>query len=548
MAYDPTNFFNNGTLVGVAGNVNAPGGQGTWVIVNGVASYYPPNSTAYIPGAGITITGTAPVLTIANAGVVDLVQGSITAAGVIDIGANLTLNAGGTLSGSAGGGGSLGVNYAGTIYPTVAAGAEISLSGTAGVLTIASQGVTAEVGTIFSSFNTLVAGSEITFSGTSPDLTISSAGGGSGGITEFVQGTVTATGAATIGTGLTLTGTTNPTLTAGTAAGTIGVEFGGTLYPTLAAGSGFTLTGSGATLTGSASGSGGGATFTNGTVSLVPSVVSISTGLGLVNDSTYPSSPTVVNSNTNSYPNSGSGSNSLFLSATPTLGNYVLIVVINAPGFGSGGTPTATSSMTLIADLEINVSGAYVSVYGGTVISGDPNPGLSNLGASSGIIYEFTGSTVSGVTAALVSVASSGSYVLSYTQSSLINSVVLSAFEIANLPTLSSPLPSGSTVDANIYNNQTVNLQVLRSPVVTGAATFGVTSSAPNASAPNGVSIIVKGVQTASLSEVILTAQIPTTINGTFAGDFETMTITTGNTATSVSISGTSLILNLGTP
>lgn len=257
MAYDPTNFFNNGTLVGVAGNVNAPGGQGTWVIVNGVASYYPPNSTAYIPGAGITITGTAPVLTIANAGVVDLIQGSITAAGVIDIGANLTLNAGGTLSGSAGGGGSLGVNYAGTIYPTVAAGAEISLSGAAGVLTIASEGITAEVGTIFSSFNTLVAGSEITFSGTSPDLTISSAGG-AGGITEFVQGTITATGTATVGTGLTLTGTTNPTLTAGAAAGTIGVEFGGTLYPTLAAGSGFTLTGSGATLTGSASGGGGG--------------------------------------------------------------------------------------------------------------------------------------------------------------------------------------------------------------------------------------------------------------------------------------------------
>ena len=247
MAYDPTNFFNNGTLVGVAGNVNAPGGQGTWVIVNGVASYYPPNSTAYIPGAGITITGTAPVLTIANAGVVDLVQGSITAAGVIDIGANLTLNAGGTLSGSAGG------------------------------------GVTAEVGTIFSSFNTLVAGGNISFSGTSPDLTLSSTGG-AGGITEFVQGTITATGTATVGTGLTLTGTTNPTLTAGTAAGTIGVEFGGTLYPTLAAGSGFTLTGSGATLTGSASG-GGSSPYT-------PPVLS---GFTIFNQ---PSGSTIANSST----------------------------------------------------------------------------------------------------------------------------------------------------------------------------------------------------------------------------------------------------------
>jgi hypothetical protein len=196
MAYDPLNFFNNGTLVGVAGNVNAPGGQGVWVIANGVASYYPPNSTAYIPGVGITITGTAPVLTIANAGVVELAQGTIAAAGTIDIGANLTLNAGGTLSGSAGGGGG----------------------------------------------QTFASGQGISFSGTSPDFTINNEG-----VLELIQGATTATGNITVGSNLTLSGNTLTGPAGGS--GTIGVEVGGTLYPTLAAGTDISLTGSGATLT-----------------------------------------------------------------------------------------------------------------------------------------------------------------------------------------------------------------------------------------------------------------------------------------------------------
>ena len=244
MAYDPLNFFNNGTLVGVAGNVNAPGGQGVWVIANGVASYYPPNSTAYIPGIGITITGTAPVLTIANAGVLELAQGTIAAAGTIDIGANLTLNSGGTLSGSAGGGGG----------QTFASGQGISFSGTSPDFTINNEGVLELIQGATTASGNITVGSNLTLSGS----TLSGSAGGSGGITEFIQGTLTATGAATLGSGLTLSGTTNPTLTAGTASGTIGVEYAGTLYPTLAAGSGFTLTGSGATLTGSASGGGGG--------------------------------------------------------------------------------------------------------------------------------------------------------------------------------------------------------------------------------------------------------------------------------------------------
>ena len=244
MAYDPLNFFNNGTLVGVAGNVNAPGGQGVWVIANGVASYYPPNSTAYIPGIGITITGTAPVLTIANAGVLELAQGTIAAAGTIDIGANLTLNSGGTLSGSAGGGGG----------QTFASGQGISFSGTSPDFTINNEGVLELIQGATTASGNITVGSNLTLSGS----TLSGSAGGSGGITEFIQGTLTATGAATLGSGLTLSGTTNPTLTAGTASGTIGVEYAGTLYPTLAAGTDVTLSGSGSTLTVSASGGGGG--------------------------------------------------------------------------------------------------------------------------------------------------------------------------------------------------------------------------------------------------------------------------------------------------
>ena len=524
MAYDPTNFFNNGTLVGVAGNVNAPGGQGTWVIVNGVASYYPPNSTAYIPGSGITITGTAPVLTIANAGVVDLVQGSITAAGVIDIGANLTLNAGGTLSGSAGGGGSLGVNYAGTIYPTVAAGAEISLSGAAGILTIASEGITAEVGTIFSSFNTLVAGSEITFSGTSPDLTISSAGG-SGGITEFVQGTITATGTATVGTGLTLTGTTNPTLTAGTAAGTIGVEFGGTLYPTLAAGSGFTLTGSGATLTGSASGGGGGfISITDGinTEEITQLVVN---NLNLMLSS---SSPVLVQTAM------GVGSGTIQFSSNTTANNLIVAMV------GYNNAPTMTGYTQQFNFGGFNGVAAFTKSATGTLET------LTGVGDSSVyiVLYEFSNVGGTSVQYPLtISNPGGGSVITAPVTVGVIDSIILTVLHNGNgSATGNTPEPAGSSLDASYQTGGTEFF--LRSPVVENSTiTIGLTIN-PFTTVTAG-SLLVIGESSGAAT---ITPNIPTTINGTFAGDFETMTITTGNTATSVSISGTSLILNLGTP
>lgn len=55
------------------------------------------------------------------------------------------------------------------------------------------------------------------------NVTITIPGGAGGGITEFVQGSITATGVATLGTGLTLTGTLNPTITAsgGSGSGTV---------------------------------------------------------------------------------------------------------------------------------------------------------------------------------------------------------------------------------------------------------------------------------------------------------------------------------------
>jgi hypothetical protein len=115
---------------------------------------------------------------------------------------------------------SIGVEVAGTLFSTLAAGPNITLGGTSPDLTISSSIGVEVAGTLFP---TLHAGANITFGGATPDLTISSSGG--------------------------------------SASGTLGVEYAGTLYPTLAAGTNIALTpGTGtaaSNLTISSSGGGG---------------------------------------------------------------------------------------------------------------------------------------------------------------------------------------------------------------------------------------------------------------------------------------------------
>jgi hypothetical protein len=83
---------------------------------------------------------------------------------------------------------------------------------------------------------------------------ISSGGGSSGGITEFIQGSLTATGAATLGSGLTLSGTLNPTLTSSGGGGIV-AEVGtvSSTFSTIDAGANISFSGTSPNLTISAS-------------------------------------------------------------------------------------------------------------------------------------------------------------------------------------------------------------------------------------------------------------------------------------------------------
>jgi hypothetical protein len=143
----------------------------------------------------------------------------------------------GTINGTASTSGTLGVNFSGTVYPTIAAGPNVTLTPGAGTaattLTMSAAGG-----------GTVIANPGINFSGT-------------------VYPTVAA------GANVTLTpgaGTAATTLTMSAAGGTVianpGVNFSGTVYPTIAAGANVTLTpGAGTaatTLTMSAAGGGGG--------------------------------------------------------------------------------------------------------------------------------------------------------------------------------------------------------------------------------------------------------------------------------------------------
>jgi hypothetical protein len=159
------------------------------------------------------------------------------------------------------------------------------------------------------------------------------------------------------------------------------------------------------------------------------------------------------------------------------------------------------------------------------------------------VLYEF--SNTSGVSSQYpLSISEPGGGVITAPVTvGMIKSIILTVLHNGNgSATGNTPEPAGSTLDASYQTGGTEFF--FRSPgVENGTITIGLTIT--NLTNVDAGSLIVIGNSSFAAA---ITPNIPTTINGTFAGDFEAMTITTGNTATSVSISGTSLILNLGTP
>jgi hypothetical protein len=313
-----------------------------------------------VPGTNITMSGTSPNLTISatggsggSSGIVELLQGTLASTGTATVG--------------------LGLSLAGATNPTLANSGLLDLSGTTGHITL---------------------GTNLSLSG----QTLNAAGASA---QEFIQGTLTATGNATLGQGLTLAGATNPTLS------NSGVlAFGGdtgsiTLGPNLTM-SGQTLTvnqglveivsgssigtgnvtlGTGLTLTGTANptlansgvvsfGGDSGAIVLGQSLAMSGQTLNVQ-GIGtiqaIVGASTQGAS--TLNSGTN-ITFSGTSPN-LTISATAGGGSSALVIENQGTSIGSAGTLNALAPATLSLSGSIaTILANSTAISSGTVSSG----------------------------------------------------------------------------------------------------------------------------------------------------------------------------------
>lgn len=183
-----------------------------------------PTETITIPG--LTVSGSAPITQISLG---EGLGSTITGAGEIELLLEIPAYAGTTALGA---------------FDAVEIGTGLSGSIAAGTLSLSGTGLEFVSGTeSLTGIMEVVVGANLSLSGTSPIITLAAESGA-----EYVQGTVTATGAATLGAGLTLTGTLNPTITA---AGGIVAEVGtvAASYGTLVAGANISLSGTSPNLT-----------------------------------------------------------------------------------------------------------------------------------------------------------------------------------------------------------------------------------------------------------------------------------------------------------
>jgi hypothetical protein len=385
VAYNPLSFLNNNSPVGIAATINAPGGEGTWVIVGDTASFYPPSG-----GGG------GDLIIIDNGTPYEVAQLNLGAnLGGTDAGGVFTLNA------------ANGVDFSGTLYPNLVAGTNISLVGSGQNLTISASGSTVVSGITEMIFGTLTAtgaatlGSGLSMSG-SLNPTIGNAGvlnfgGATGiialgsnlsmtgqtlnvaepapGITEMVFGTLTATGAATVGAGLLLAGASNPTLSnsgvlglaVGTAsgAGTIAITGAGGITPLLSGGT-LSLTG---TLLEAIEGA-----------TTISNVNALAAGTNVSLGGTTGGTVTINCTATGSITYSGSAYSTLI--AGPDV-----VLTPGTAGLSIGTSPTllsatTVSAATLTASGTIELSGtALFSAAEGIVAAGTAQAGSTTLGA-----------------------------------------------------------------------------------------------------------------------------------------------------------------------
>lgn len=458
----------------------------------------------------------------------EFIEGTTVITGVLEVvaGAGMTIagTSGGpvTLSAAASGGGITAVNTTNGITGSISGGT-LDLSGT---LLELIEGTTTLTGILG-----IVAGSNVTIGGTSGGLgTISSTASiGSGGITEFIQGTLTATGAATLGSGLSLSGTTNPTLS-----NTGLIEFlNGTtaISGAITVGSGITFSGN--TISAAASVGSAGLIITDGPTAVAnPSILNISGAGTTLTASGIP--PSIVQSA------SGSSVSSVAVSlpANPTIGN--LLVCFTQQG-------TAAAGFTQLGTLQNNgYAGASVFFKVCTTPATDKTITVTHSAdAVTGLFFEIA----SAGTLAIQGGASSGPSPTAASITPTVLSLVLShfAFNTGTGGTPSAPLPSGAIIEKSINDVNNALSCVVGSAGAGAPIIAGVT--APSGS--GGVAynqLVISPLASKVAADLAIETSTPVTINGTAAGNFQSLVITTGNSITSVSLSGSALTINLGTP
>jgi hypothetical protein len=197
----PTTIENQGSIIGVARTFNAGAGLGYTTDGNiatlnnqGVLSIGGDTGSILL-GPSLSMTG--QTLNVQGIGTIDALIGTVsTSIATLNAGANISFSGTSpelTISSSGGSvSGTIGIEYAGTLYPTLAAGSNVTLTGSGATLTVSSSGGgggTIGIEYAGTLYPTLAAGSNVTLTGSGATLSVSSSGGGGGGSTypQIVQ-------------------------------------------------------------------------------------------------------------------------------------------------------------------------------------------------------------------------------------------------------------------------------------------------------------------------------------------------------------------------
>lgn len=310
----------------------------------------------------------------------------------------------------------------------------------------------------------LVAGSNVTITGTWPNQTIASTGGGGGGVTSFSAGT---------------TGLTPATATTGdvTLAGTLAVANGGTgtTTPSLVAGTNVTITGTWPNQTINSSGGGSGMVYPGAGIPLsTGSAWDTSYNTTGTGDVVLSTSPTLITPLLGT-PTSGDFSSGTF--TWPTFNQ-------NTTGTAANITATTNSTLTTLSALSLP----------GSQVSGDISGNAGNVTGTVAIANGGTGQTTAAAAiTALTGTQTSGQYLRSDG-----TNAALAAIQAADVPTLNqntTGTAAGLSATLNVASGGTglTSLTAGYIPYGNGTSAFGNESNLTYDAANNRLGVVGTG-------------------------------------------------------